>query len=80
MADSRNTRTRKMTRDIEKVYEKAEFIKKLRRLADALENDSSFVIQIAGERVRVPKGAVINIEHEKGKSMEEIEFQIKWRR
>jgi len=65
-------------RDIEKVYSKKEFIQKLRRLADALEKDKKFNIQIAGERIYIPKEAVINIEHEREKSEEEIEFQIKW--
>ena len=66
------------TRDIEKVYPKKDFIKKLRRLAHALEKDKQFRIQVAGERINIPKGAVVNIEHEKGKKEEELEFQIKW--
>lgn len=68
------------TRDIEKVYPKKEFIKKLRRLADALEKDKKFNIQVAGERIYIPKEAIINIEHEKGKTEEELEFQIKWKK
>lgn len=67
------------TRDIEKVYTKREFIKKLRRLADYLEKGKNFSIQVAGSKINVPKDAVINIEHEKGKSEEELEFQIKWK-
>lgn len=70
---------KKKKRDIEKVYTKSEFVKKLRRLADALENDKKFSIQIAGERIYVPKDAIINIEHERGSTEEEIEFQIKWK-
>lgn len=65
--------------DIEKNYTKKEFIKKIRRLADALEKDKKFNIQIAGERIYIPNNAVINIEHERGKNEEEIEFQIKWK-
>lgn len=68
------------TRDIEKVYTKKEFIQKIRRLADALEQDKKFNIQVAGERIYIPKEAIINIEHEKGKTEEEIEFQIKWQK
>jgi amphi-Trp domain-containing protein len=67
------------TRDIEKVYTKGEFIKKLRRLADSLEKSKNFSIQVAGDKINVPKDAVINIEHEKGKKKEELEFQIKWK-
>jgi amphi-Trp domain-containing protein len=69
---------RKRQRDVEKDYPRAAFIAKLRRLADAIENDQRFVISVAGERVYVPSGAQFNIEHERGASSEEIEFQIKW--
>lgn len=65
-------------RDIEKTYPISEFIDKLRRLADALENGEKFEIQIAGERIYVPVRATYNIEHERGDDEEEIEFQIKW--
>ena len=69
---------KRKTRDIEKAYSKAEFIKKIRRFADALEAGKKFSIQIAGEKISVPKNAIINIEHEREKGAEEIEFQIKW--
>jgi amphi-Trp domain-containing protein len=68
----------KKQRDIEKDYPTSEFVAKLRRLADALESDEKFEIQIAGERVYVPVRAQYNIEHERNDSEEEIEFQIKW--
>lgn len=67
-------------RDIEKTYPKADFVKKLRRLADAIEKGDRFAIQIAGERIFVPAHAVCNIEHERSRKAEEIEFQIKWSR
>lgn len=70
--------TQKPERDIEKDYPLPEFIEKLRRLADALENGRRFEIQIAGERISVPVRATCNIEHERGEDEEEIEFQIKW--
>ena len=72
------TRKRRAKRDVEKDYPRREFIAKLRRLADCLESDARFRIQVAGERVSVPPGATINIEHERGRSEEEIEFQLKW--
>ena len=68
----------KKDRDIEKIYTTSEFVAKLRRLADALENNEKFEIQIAGERIYVPVRASYSIEHERGDSEEEIEFQIKW--
>jgi amphi-Trp domain-containing protein len=66
-------------RDIEKTYPMNQFIDKLRRLADCLEQGKRFRIQIAGERISVPADAVVNIEHERGRKEEEIEFQIKWK-
>ena len=65
-------------RDIEKEYPVADFVAKLRRLADCLEAGEQFEIQIANERIYVPVRAVYNIEHERGDGEEEIEFQIKW--
>lgn len=66
-------------RDIEKTYTTAQFVEKLRRLADCLEKGERFDIQIAGERIYVPQHAMFNIEHEREKDQEEIEFQIKWK-
>lgn len=65
-------------RDIEKTYPLPDFIAKLRRLADALEQGERFDIQIAGERIWVPARAICNIEHERTADTEEVEFQIKW--
>ncbi|NNM25942.1 MAG: amphi-Trp domain-containing protein [Phycisphaerales bacterium] len=70
--------TTKANRDIEKTYSTSEFVDKLRRLADCLENDERFEIQIAGERIYVPANAMFNIEHERGGGQEEVEFQLKW--
>lgn len=66
-------------RDVEKGYPKADFVAKLRRLADAIENGERFDIQIAGERIYVPARAEFTIEHERSDNEEEIEFQIKWK-
>jgi amphi-Trp domain-containing protein len=68
----------KSDRDTEKSYPLHEFVEKLRRLADSLEQGKRFEIQIAGERIWVPVRATYNIEHERGEGEEEIEFQIKW--
>jgi amphi-Trp domain-containing protein len=70
---------RKPKRDLEKTYARSEFVAKLRRFADSLEQGEAFAIQIAGERIRVPARAVFNIEHERSSGEEEIEFQIKWK-
>ncbi|HVL03220.1 MAG TPA: amphi-Trp domain-containing protein [Acidimicrobiales bacterium] len=60
------------------MYPTEEVVAKLRRLADALETDAPFRIQIAGERIRVPRRAQFSIEHERDDEEEEIEFQLKW--
>lgn len=70
----------KSERDVERGYPKEEFIAKLRRLADAIENGERFEIKIAGERIYVPVRATFTVEHERSDEEEEIEFQIKWTR
>ncbi|SVE61003.1 uncharacterized protein METZ01_LOCUS513857 [marine metagenome] len=71
-------RKKRSKRDLEKGYTPKQMAAKLRRFADSLETGKQFRIQIAGERVLVPTGALCNIEHERGDGEEEIEFQIKW--
>ena len=71
-------RKRRAKRDIEKDYPSKQFAAKLRRLADCIEQGRRFRIQVAGERVSIPSTASINIEHERGTSEEEVEFQLKW--
>jgi amphi-Trp domain-containing protein len=66
-------------RDVEKAYARSQFVAKLRRFADSLEQGEPFAIQIAGERIHVPARAIFNIEHERGEGEEEIEFQVKWK-
>jgi amphi-Trp domain-containing protein len=69
----------KKGRDLETSYSNAGFVAKLRRLADAIEHERRFAIQIAGERIVVPPDATFSIEHERSGDGEEIEFQIKWK-
>ena len=70
---------KKKERDIEKTYTTKQMVAKLRRLADSLENGKQYKIQIAGEKITIPTKAVFNIEHERGKKTEEVEFQFKWK-
>lgn len=65
-------------REVEKVYDVEATVAKLRRLADALESGKPFRIQVAGERIHVPKRAEFSIAHERGEDSEEIEFQFTW--
>lgn len=68
----------KRSRDVERVYSIPQFVAKLRRLADALEEQKAFTIQVAGERVRIPADAEISIEHEREGETEELDFQLRW--
>ena len=66
-------------RDLERTYSRAQFVAKLRRLADALESRRPFTIQIAAERLHISAEAHFNIEHERAGTEEELEFQLRWR-
>ena len=67
-------------RDLEKVYSRKQFAAKLRRLADSIETEKAFTIQVAGERLKIPAEAEFNVEHERSGDTEELEFQLRWRR
>ena len=71
---------KKKARDIERIVNRRQFATKLRRLADSIDNGEPFRIQVAGERVTVPAGATIAVEHERTGSEEEIELQFRWSR
>lgn len=66
--------------DVEKSYATKEVVDKPRRLADALEQEKTFEIQIAGERVYVPPYASVEFEYQRGEDGEEIEIELKWNR
>lgn len=68
----------KQPRDVERIYSTSEVVAKLRRLADALEAERPFRIQIAGERIHVPIRAEFSLEHEREDGLEEVEFQLRW--
>ncbi len=72
-------RAKKKQRDVVKNYPMKQFVAKLRRLADSIEEGKRFRIQVAGERVSIPPDATINIEHEREGDAEEVEFQIVWK-
>lgn len=65
--------------EIEKVYTRSETIDKLRRLADALEQETTFEIQIDNERIYVPPYALVEFEYEREGDEEELEIEIKWK-
>ena len=65
-------------RDLTKTYTRSQFVEKLRRLADAIESEQAFAIQVAGERLHIPASAAFNIEHERSGGQQELEFQVLW--
>ena len=67
-------------KEVEKSYATKETVAKLRRLADALENEKTFEIQVAGQRIYVPPYATVEFEYEREGDEEELEIEIKWRR
>ena len=72
------TRRARRDRDLERTYSRAPFVAKLRRLADSLEANAPFTIQVAGERLRIPASVAFNIEHERSAGRDELEFQLRW--
>jgi amphi-Trp domain-containing protein len=67
-----------MGRDVERDCSVEEFVSTLRRIADALEQEDSFRIQVRGLRFTVPSSAELSIEHEADDGAEELELQLKW--
>lgn len=70
----------KPDRDLTRTYSRAQFVTKLRRLADSIEKERPFAIQVAGERLRIPADVTFNIEHERTGGTDELEFQVIWSR
>ena len=69
---------KRRSRDIERTYPRAQFVAKLRRLADAIETSAPFTIVVGAERLRIPADAHFNIEHERTGGDDELEFQVRW--
>ena len=65
-------------RDVEKNVAKSQFVDTLRRLADAIEADESFRIQVANARFTVPADAELIIEHEAEGGREELALELQW--
>jgi amphi-Trp domain-containing protein len=67
-------------KDVEKSYPTKEVVAKLRRLANAMEEEKTFEIQIAGERIYVPPYATVEFEYQREGEDEEVEIEVKWKR
>ena len=66
-------------KDVEKSYSNKEVVAKLRRLADALEEEKTFEIQIAGERIYIPPYATVEFEYQRDGEEEEVEIELSWK-
>jgi amphi-Trp domain-containing protein len=66
--------------DVERSYSNKEVVAKLRRLADALEEEKTFEIQIGGERIYIPPYATVEFEYERQGDEEEVEIELRWQR
>jgi amphi-Trp domain-containing protein len=69
----------RVNQDVEKGYPKSDAIAALRRLADALEQGTSFEIFLEGVRIFVPPDAAIEFEYEQAENERELEIELKWR-
>lgn len=67
-------------KEAEKSYSTRDVVAKLRRLANALEEEKTFGIQIDGERIYIPPDAAVAFEYERQGDDEELEIELKWRR
>ena len=67
-------------KEVEKSYATKEVVGKLRRLADALEAEKTFEIQVAGERIYVPPYATVEFEYAREGDEEELEIEVRWKR
>ena len=66
-------------RDVERNCSREYFADLLRRLAEALEKNESFRIQVVNKRFTVPANAELSVEHEVEDGIEELELQLRWR-
>ena len=65
-------------RDVEVKKTEKEFVALLRRIADAVEADKSFRIQVDNVRLTVPETAKVSVEHEQEGDEHCVELQFKW--
>lgn len=65
-------------REIEKKYSTVDFVAELRRLADALEADERYVVNIYDEDIVVPASATMSVAIEVEDGHGELEFQLTW--
>ena len=65
-------------RDVEVVKTEKQFVALLRRVADAVEANKSFRVQVDKLRMTVPEDAKVSVEHELEGGENCLELQFKW--
>ncbi len=66
--------------ELEKTYGSSAVAHKLRRVADAIEQNKGFQIQINKQRIYVPVDVDINFEYEENSEECELEIEVKWKK
>ena len=72
--------TEKDTIELEKTYGSAAIANKLRRIADAIEQNKGFQIQINKQRIYVPVDVHVEFEYEEDSDECELEIEMKWKK
>mmetsp|Transcript_11892 Transcript_11892/g.18243 ORF Transcript_11892/g.18243 Transcript_11892/m.18243 type:complete len:115 (-) Transcript_11892:393-737(-) len=65
-------------RDVEKVKTEKQFVALLRRIADSVEANVPWRIQVDKVRLTVPSEAEVSVEHEVEHGYHNVELQFKW--
>lgn len=67
-----------VTGEAEEILPRSAFAKRLRELADLVEEGGAFSVVVAGHSFTPPPDAVFSVEYEASEGEVELEFQIKW--
>lgn len=68
------------TIELEKIYGASAVANKLRRIADAIEQNKGFQIQIRKKRIYVPVDVCVEFEYEEESDEYELGIEIKWKK
>ncbi|WP_058533953.1 amphi-Trp domain-containing protein [Legionella saoudiensis] len=66
--------------ELEKTYGSLAIANKLRRIADAIEQNRGFQIQINNQRFYVPVDVEVEFEYEEANGESELEIELKWKK
>ena len=72
--------TEKDAIELEKTYGSSAIANKLRRIADAIENNKGFQIQVNKKRIYVPVDVYVEFEYEENGDEYELEIEMKWKK